>query len=55
MFKRLVLFTIFMYENDYFHGDIKPMNIVLVLDKEEQNQLDLKIIDFGGATKNWNF
>lgn len=30
IFYKLMEFIIFMYENDYFHGDLKPLNIVLV-------------------------
>ncbi|KRX01324.1 WD40-repeat-containing domain [Pseudocohnilembus persalinus] len=69
IFMYLINFVFFMYENNYFHGDLKPQNIILeyLSDLNESNvdfepqqterivneQLQLKIIDFSGATDNF--
>ncbi|KRX07059.1 Protein kinase-like domain [Pseudocohnilembus persalinus] len=52
IFHRLLSFVVFMADNGWYHGDIKPQNIVLC-SREGQgakdNQFILKMIDFGGA------
>ncbi|KRW98388.1 WD40-repeat-containing domain [Pseudocohnilembus persalinus] len=52
IFKRLVEFVLLMNEYKYFHGDIKPMNIVL---QEVEEQLQVKVIDFAGSSQDWKF
>ncbi len=41
-----------MKEQEYYHSDIKPANTVLVKCEDRENAYVLKVIDFGGATKN---
>lgn len=43
-----------MYENDYYHGDLKPDNLIIVKkakSKQNTEYLEIKIIDFAGAIK----
>ncbi len=40
-----------MKEKEYFHSDIKPKNTQLVKCEDRENAYILKVIDFGGVTK----
>jgi hypothetical protein len=40
-----------MKEKEYFHSDIKPKNTQLVKCEDRENAYVLKVIDFGGVTK----
>lgn len=47
-----------MYDKNYFHGDIKPYNIVIVyenIDNKNFSKFIIKLIDFGGATYKWEY
>lgn len=49
----LLNFAFMMYENDFFHSDIKNANLVLDVRKDEEllTCQDLKVIDFGILSK----
>ena len=53
------IFAIFkiMFQKNIFHTDLKPANIICLINKTAQKQnkfeYDIKLIDFGSATFNW--
>lgn len=53
IFSRLIRFVLFFLKKDYFHGDIKPVNIVLSRKSNLMTNLEIFIIDFAGASNNW--
>lgn len=42
-----------LYNTDIYHGDLKPQNIIIYTD--ENDQIQLKLIDVGGVTFDHNY